>query len=185
MNNAKLFIVIDPNPVEKQALACICQELRAQFKTGRIYSWEMYHITLYFFPEATQDRIDEIKRLMKNAAAKQKSFSLITGQPEIFGSEDSANVWVSLPEGAGELAALHAKLEKTLAKAGFLGENKPYAPHITLGREIDIRKFDPPLSETILASVNLSANALTLMERRVEDGKTVFTPLASYPFKGK
>lgn len=185
MKNAKLFVVIDPTPVEKQALACICQELRAQFKSGRVYSWESYHITLYFFPVAPRNRVEDIKKVLKRAASRQKRFTLVTGGPGIFGEEDSATVWVGLPEGAGELAALHEKLEKMLTKAGILGEDKPYAPHITLGREIDTRDFEPKLADTLLASVNLTAGALTLMERGIEDGMTVFKPLASFPFKGK
>lgn len=72
-----------------------------------------------------------------------------------------------------------------MAKAGFLEDNRLYAPHITLAREIDTRDFDPPIGDTLLASVNLSANALTLLESNVVDGKTVYTQLATYPFKGK
>jgi 2'-5' RNA ligase len=185
MKKARLLIAIDPTPVEKQALACISQELRAQFREGRVNTWEMYHITLHFFEEVPEDRIEDIKVIMKRAAARQKRFTLVTGRPGLFGPEDSAVVWIGFSEGAEELGTLHAKIEKRLAKAGFLEENRPYAPHITLGREIDAGRFDPPLKETLLADVNLSAHALTLLESKIADGRAVYEPLAVYPFKGK
>jgi 2'-5' RNA ligase len=185
MKNARLFIAIDPTPVEKQALACICQELRSQFGEGRVNTWEMYHITLHFFEEVPEDRIEDVKAVMKRAAARQKPFALVTGRPGTFGPEDSAVVWVGLSEGLEELGELHAKLEKRLAKAGFLEENRPYTPHITLGREVDVTAFEPSIGETQLASVNLSAHALTLLESKVVGGRAVYEPVAVYPFKGK
>jgi 2'-5' RNA ligase len=185
MKNFRLFAAIDPGTVEKQALACISHELRAQFKGGRVNTWGMYHITLHFFEEVPQDRVEDIKLILKKAAAKQEEFTLVTGGPGTFGPQDSAVVWIGLSQGTQELAALHAKLEKLLAKAGFLEENRPYTPHITLAREIDVTKLEPAIKDTLLADVNLHAGALTLLESKVVDGQAVYEPIASYPFKGK
>jgi RNA 2',3'-cyclic 3'-phosphodiesterase len=182
MKNYKLLIVIDPTPVEKQALACISQELRMQFKGGRPNPWELYHITLHFFEEMPEDRIQAIKRAMKKAAQGQQQFTLVTGKPGIFGTEDSAVVWVGISDGTNELSQLHTRLEKQLEKAGFLEENRPYQPHITLGRELDTTKFSPALKDTLLASVNLSAHALTLLESKKVDGKLVYEQLAKFEF---
>lgn len=182
MRNAKLLIVIDPTPVEKQALACISQELRSQFKGGRPNPWELYHITLHFFEEMPEDRIGDIKKAIKKAAHGQRQFTLVTGKPGIFGSEDSAVVWVGISDGTNELGLLHGRLEKALAKAGFLEENRPYQPHITLGREIDTTKFSHAVKDALLASVNLSAHSLTLLESKKVDGKPVYEPLAKVEF---
>lgn len=179
MENVKLLIVVDPNPVEKQALASICHELRSQFRDGRIHSWELYHITLRFFEEVPEDRVNDIKRAMRSAAAGRRSFALVTGKPGIFGSEDSAVVYVGISDGTNELAELHARLGKSLAKAGFMEENRPFTPHITLGREIDTTGFNPSVKDTLLASVNLSAPALTLLQSRHVDGRTVYEQLAT------
>ena len=185
MKKTKLYITIDPNAVEKQALSCISQELRAQFRSGLVNTWEMLHITLHYFGEVPEDRIADIVLSMKKIAAGLKNFTMLTGRPGFFGPKDSATVWIGLTEGAEELSTIHAKLEKLLAKAGFPAEDRPYTPHVTLGREIDVNAFDPPVGETQLASVNLSAHALTLLKSRVVGGKPVYEPLAVVPFKGK
>ncbi len=183
MNNAKLLLVIDPNPVEKQALACICQELRAQFKGGKVNVWELYHITLQYFEEMPEDRIADIKLAMKKACRGQRSFMMVTGQPGTTAPADSARVWIGITEGADKLADLHARLDTHLAKADFAISPDPYVPHITLGRDLDTTKFKPPVSETLLASVNLTGGALTLLESRYEGDRKVYEPLAVCKFK--
>lgn len=183
MNNAKLLLVIDPNPVEKQALACICQELRAQFTGGKVNIWELYHITLQYFEEMPENRIADIKQAMKKACRGQRSFTMVTGQPGTTGPADCARVWIGITEGKDTLADLHARLDKQLTNAGFEVSPDPYNPHITLGRDLDTTKFNPPISETLLASVNLSGGALTLLESRYEGDRKVYEPLAVCKFR--
>lgn len=185
MKSLRLHLSIGLSTVEKQALHCISHELRSQFAEGRILTEDMYHVTLHFFKEVPEDRVEDIKRAMKKAASSQHPFTLVTSRPGIFGSPDSAVVWIGMQEGQEELRLLHEKLEKLLAKAGFLEENRPYQPHITLGREVDTRGFHPPLAEMLLPSVNLTAHVFTLLESKIVDGLPAYESLATAEFKGK
>jgi RNA 2',3'-cyclic 3'-phosphodiesterase len=183
MKNVKLFIAIDLSPVEKQALHCISHGLRTQCKEGRINSEEMYHITLHFFEEVPEDRVKDIQQAMKKATLGQKPFTMVTGKPGTFGTGESAVVWIGISDGLVELNALHDKLEKQLAAAGFLQDTRPYQPHITLGREIDINALHTPLKDAQLSSVSLSAHALTLLESKLVDGKPVYRTLTMANFE--
>ena len=185
MNNKRLFAAIDLSPVEKQALHCVAYELRAQFAEGRINTEDMYHITLHFFVEVPEDRIPDIGQAMKLAAKGQAPFTMVTGFPAIFGSPDSAVVWISLSEGLEPLATLQQRLEKQLVKAGFLEDARPFRPHITLGREIDTTAFQTPLGELNLPSINLAAGSLTLLESKVANGRPVYEPLLRVRFAKK
>jgi RNA 2',3'-cyclic 3'-phosphodiesterase len=185
MRSTRLILAIDLTTVEKQALHCISHELRAQFKEGLINTEDMYHITLHFFESVPEDSAEAIKRVMKKAAAAQKPFTVVTGHPGFYRSPESAVVWIGMNDGQAELEQLHAKIEKLLAGTGFLEENRPYQPHVTLGREINTQAFKTPLAEILLPSVNLSARALTLLESKAVDGKPVYVTLASAEFKGK
>lgn len=49
-------------------------------------------------------------------------------------------VWAGVGRGAAELCALEAALRPRLAAAGFPVENRPFVPHLTLGRVKDRRK---------------------------------------------
>jgi RNA 2',3'-cyclic 3'-phosphodiesterase len=182
MENVKLAIAVDLNSVEKQALHCITYGLRTQCKVGLINPEEMYHVTLHFFEEVPLDRVKDIELAMSNAAKGQAPFTLVTGKPGQFGSEDSSVVWIGINSGVNELVNLHSILEKQLVKAGFLEDIRPYQPHITLGREIDTRAIQPKLSEFILSSVNLTARGLTLLQRKLVDGKPVYETLANIKF---
>lgn len=182
MGTRKYLIAIDHNPVEKQALHCICQELRSQCRAGRKNTEDMYHITLVVIEDAPDDKLPDIRKVIKSVAAAQHPFTILTGKAGFFGTESSATVWISVSEGHDELKKLHDKLLNKLAGVGLQQEEAPFQPHITLGREVDITVFNPPLGETLLPSVNLTAHALTLLERRIEDGKTVYEPIATVNF---
>lgn len=184
MNTAKLFLAVDFSAVEKQALHCVAYELHSQFRHGRINAEDMYHVTLHFFKEVPQDRIKDIQKAMKQAAAGQKPFSMVTGKPGIFGSPDSAVVWIGLSQGLEELNNLHDRLEKQLAKEGFLEDVRPFTPHLTLGREIDTTAFATPIGSIMLPSMNLTASALTLLESKIVDGKPVYSRVSAVRFTG-
>lgn len=182
MGNRKLLIAIDPGQVEKQALHCICQELRSQCKAGRKNTEDMYHVTLAVLEEVPEGKLQGIRKAIKAAAADQAPFTILTGKAGTFGSTTSATVWIGISEGHGELEKLHDKLLKLLTKAGLRQEAAPYLPHITLGREVNTTVFEPPIADTILPSVNLTAHALTLLESRHEDGRTVYEPIVTVDF---
>lgn len=178
---ARLFAAVDFTAVEKQALHCISYDLRAQCKSGRMVTEDMYHITLHFFEQVPLDRVKDIKGAMQRAAADAIPFSLVTGSLGSFGPRDSAVLWIGLHEGIEPLRALHQKLEVELSSQGFLTENRLFKGHITLGREVDQRRFETPLNEMELPSVNLAVNAITLMESTKENGRPVYVPLFSVP----
>jgi 2'-5' RNA ligase len=43
-------------------------------------------------------------------------------------------LWLGAGEGADEMIALQAALDRSLAQLGFRGEQRRYTPHVTLGR---------------------------------------------------
>lgn len=184
MKPLRLFLAIDLSDVEKQALHCVAYELHSQFKDGRIHPEERYHVTLHFFEEAPEGRLKDIRRAMHRAAEGVKPFTIVTGGPGIFGNPENAVVWIGLSEGNEELDALHWKLEGLLTREGFLEDARPFRPHITLGREIDTTAWPTPMAEVALPSMNLQANALTLLESKIVDGRPVYEPLCSVEFVG-
>lgn len=182
MGTRKLLIAIDPGPVEKQALHCICQELRSQCKAGRKNTEDMYHVTLNIIEEAPDSKLKAIQKAMQKASKGQKPFTILTGKPGLYGTVQSATVWIGISGGQDELQLLREKLVCELAAVGIEQDKAPYQPHITLGRDVDTTVFNPPLAESLPPSVNLTAKALTLLESKNVDGRTVYEPLAVFDF---
>ena len=185
MNSTRLIAAIDLSAAEERALHCITYELRSQFQDGYAYDEGLYHITLLLFEETPEEKLKDLQRALKRAAAKQAPFMLVTGKPAVVGDPKSATIWIGLSDGQDALSQLHAQLAKRLAKAGFAAVNSGDAPHITIGRFIDTTKFQSTLDESMLPSMSLYAQALTLLKRTITDGIPSYEPLFSVKFTGQ
>ena len=72
---------------------------------------------------------------VERAAAGVPPFDLALGGPGVFPAERNARVlWLAVAEGGGESARLAAAVERELAVAGFAPVDRPFAPHLTIGR---------------------------------------------------
>ncbi len=72
---------------------------------------------------------------VREAAARHAPFALALARPGVFPSWRAPRVlWVGLDGAVDALRALAADVEGALRDAGFGAADKPFAPHVTLGR---------------------------------------------------
>jgi len=110
-------------------------------------SWvrpELVHLTLRFLGEVDEDRVGGIVQAMQEAA--RGSFVMQGGAGGFFPPKGAPRViWIGLRQGREECAEYFEKLDRGLAKAGFLAESKPFAPHLTVARvKTAVRSDDWP-----------------------------------------
>ncbi len=185
MDSTRYIVAIDLSPAEERALHCITYELRAHFKGGYAYDEGTYHITLHLLEEMPEERLKDLQRVLKRAAATQTPFMMVTGQPSIVGQTNSATIWINLSDGQDALNQLHDKLGKKLGKAGFGVENSADAPHITIGRFVDATALSKALEEGTVPSMSLYAQAFTLLKRTIISGIPSYEQLCTVKFNGK
>jgi len=77
--------------------------------------------------------------------------------------------------------ALQRACEAAAVAAGFPGEDRPFHPHLTLGRWKD-RARRPVLPDAALGTLRI--DELTLFRSEPRAGGSVYTPLARFPLKG-
>jgi 2'-5' RNA ligase len=179
LRNARLFLAVSFTPAEKRELYSISQILRTNCTAGRFPAQELLHITLHFFGQTPLDRLNDIEAAMRQAAADSKPFILTTGRAGTFGRGDSAVLWLGIGEGAGELRALQARLEKALEEKGFAPEGREFRAHITLGRDV---KISGNSGDIELPKVTLNVSGITLMESTQASGKLEYVPLLIIDF---
>ena len=93
-----------------------------------------YHITLKFFGAVRDDQLEAVRNSLHKTVQVSPFTCRMTGLG-VFGKPDSPRVlWagVDRPEG---LFALQKQIESATAALGFPVENRPYRPHITLGKK--------------------------------------------------
>lgn len=136
MSRIRTFIAIDPGDAIGGALAAVQRSLAKEATDMKWVEEDNLHLTLLFLGEVEDRDLLGICRAVEKAAAAQAPFSL-----EIVGIGCFPNprrpriVWAGVGAGSAELIALHDALEPPLLKLGcYRREDRPYSPHLTLGR---------------------------------------------------
>ena len=115
------------------------KEIQDELKDGtNKVTWvkpENIHLTIKFLGDIEADKIDSIAGLLKSAAAKNRSFDISVKGVGGFPTIDNPRVlWVGIEEGNVNLSALYNNIEDALSTIGFEKEERPFKPHLTLGR---------------------------------------------------
>ncbi len=111
------------------------------------------HLTLRFFDELPEDRVEDVRSAAGSAAANVPAFDLELEGVGCFPPRGPAKVvWVGCGAGREVLAALAEALSRALASRGFPGDPRPFSPHLTLARARNRRG-----SSAVAAAVHRSA----------------------------
>jgi len=157
---------------------------------------ENLHITLVFLGYLSDEELPEVLKITKEVASKHKQFSInlnkiFYGPPK----KPPRMVWVEGEKNI-ELGNLQKDLEKSLlssedflsaealAKAEAkedVSENRPYSPHITLGRikTWEFRQIEPEERPEINEDISLSfeVNSIEVMKSELKRGGPEYTIL--------
>jgi 2'-5' RNA ligase len=131
----RLFIAVIPSPEAQAAAHAAGARLR---HAGDGVSWvksENLHYTLRFLGEVGEDGARRAGEAAHAAAARHSPFEASLGALGAFPDAARARViWAGLSEGAEPLRALARSLDQALQARGFGHEERPFTPHLTLGR---------------------------------------------------
>lgn len=109
-------------------------ELRAGESPVRWVGPERLHLTLKFIGAVEEGRVGALSRAVDAAAREGTPFRLELRGTGAFPSLDRPRVWWVGAQPAPELVALQARVEDALAELGVEREDRPFHPHVTLGR---------------------------------------------------
>ena len=127
----RTFIALDLNEEIKDYLFELENELKKIFKAKiRWMNKNQIHITLKFIGEIKEEKLNEVKEILKKINFKK--FSLELNEIGFFPSKEKpAIIWVGL-KNESEIINLQRKIDEELLKL-FSSEQK-FSSHITLGR---------------------------------------------------
>ncbi|MDP2936842.1 MAG: RNA 2',3'-cyclic phosphodiesterase [Dehalococcoidia bacterium] len=98
-------------------------------------STEGMHLTLKFLCNVEDARLPDLAEALNTDLRGIQPFSLQTGALGAFPNVRTPRVlWVGLAGDLEALQVLSGTVEKAVAPLGFLPEERPFAPHLTLGR---------------------------------------------------
>jgi 2'-5' RNA ligase len=101
---------------------------------------ESIHLTLHFLGAVLEERVGGIEAAVAEAAAGARALFLeVKGAGGFPNARRPRVLWAGVVGDVQPLAALVVDLGRRLAPLGFPAEDRPFSPHLTLGRARDSR----------------------------------------------
>jgi 2'-5' RNA ligase len=133
----RTFVAIDIPEEIKDSMEKIQFRLRSSLKEGMI-RWtkpNSVHLTLKFFGSISDRDIEHITGLLKDSVKGFKPFTLTAEKVGVFPNARQPRVlWLGLTDGENSLMPLQKQIDDDLHGIGFPREERPFRPHLTLGR---------------------------------------------------
>jgi len=96
---------------------------------------ETIHVTLKFFGNIEESRIDPILKSIEAPIRNTLPFSVkVRGVGAFPHLKNPRVIWIGLVDEKETLTSLQKQIETYLEKIGFQPEDRPFRPHLTLGR---------------------------------------------------
>ena len=151
---------------------------------------ESIHLMLKFFGDIRDGEVENISTVAGRAAADVGPFELAIGGAGVFPDMKRPRViWLGMNGDTERLTIFQNGLERALREIGFPGEERPFRPHLTLGR---IRRPEGlgGLAEALKqaetdADTRFTASGLGLFKSELTPQGAIYTRLAVYPFAGR
>lgn len=130
----RLFIAVPVSGVFLEGARNIQELLKRSNADVKWVSLENMHFTMRFLGETPAERLDDIRQAMKRAGTLP-AFSVSMGSSGAFPSGERPRVlWVGVSDGANALKEIADVVNSALSEKGFSAADRPFSPHLTLGR---------------------------------------------------
>jgi len=112
------------------------QQLQDKLKEDKIkwVDWQNTHLTMKFFGETPEERVDDICEQLDMACAGIEPFEMEMNRLGIFGSRYKPKViWLGFKENE-EVIRLQKNIAEELEKIEIYEDRQNFVPHLTVGR---------------------------------------------------
>lgn len=131
----RLFVAVDPPATARADLEQAVAPLRGAPGGPSWSTPERWHLTLLFLGAVPADRVAEVAAALEPATAGTPPMTLCLAGAGRFGSARRPQVaWAGLDGDVGPLTDLAGRLAAAARGLGIPVEDRPFRPHLTLGR---------------------------------------------------
>jgi 2'-5' RNA ligase len=173
----RLFIAVNCSNETKKLILSVQEEIKSQSFKGNFSRPENIHLTLVFLGETPGDQVQAICSAIQEALKTPVApFSLTFSQTGCFTHSKKELWWIGAGHSdpsLGTLKNLRQRITSGLSMADVAFDDRPFNPHITLGREI---KHNAPIvidRQKIIFPVN----RISLMKSERLDRMLVYTEI--------
>lgn len=190
----RLFVATTLPASILESITAIQQRLRADIPHG-VVRWvdpHGIHLTLKFLGDVPATQQPELERALDEAVGNRQPFDLVISELGCFPSVRRPRVvWVGLAGALPELHALRDDVERIIAPLGYPTEDRPFSPHLTLGR---VRREASASQASLLGAQVMRSqqtdprtwrvSSVSLMQSELSPGGATYTELHRVRFRG-
>ncbi len=184
----RCFIAIEIPEALRLAIGQVIGKLRI---SGADVKWAdpgLIHITLKFLGDTEESSIGEVQRVLSQKVSHYTPFYIkIAGLDSFPAGRYPRVVWAGIAESA-VLTSLQKEIELGLADAGVPAEDRPFRPHLTIGRVKTGRRLAALVNSIREAGDmkfgDFEVRGVRLMKSELRPAGPVYTCLADIPLMG-
>ena len=174
----RAFVAVSPPLEVRRALLRAARGLPVAGEVRWIKP-ENVHLTLKFLGDVAEEDLVRVADALDSVCERHEAFEVM---PSGFGAFPSARrariLWAGVGEGAGRLTALAQDVQRSLEALSFEPENRPYRPHLTLGRARG-RPAVLGAVEVALPGFGFPVKSVELVKSVLGEAGATYTTLAS------
>jgi 2'-5' RNA ligase len=148
------------------------------------------HLTLKFLGDVSTANLETLTKLLQSEALNYPTFEISVGELGAFPSAHRPRVvWVGV-QAPAELNNLQQGIEQKMARLGYKSEDRPFSPHLTLGRVSrnagtqDFVRMEAALTTTKVSYIGaMLVNAVHLFKSDLQSSGPIYTELLEAPLK--
>ena len=190
MRTMRTFIAVNIPVDIKQNLQEEIDRLRALIR-GENVRWvrpEGIHLTLKFLGEISDSSLGEIHQALEREIDKHPTCTLCVGGFGCFPNRRSPRVlWIGITEDKGTLAQVQSSIHEKLVPLGFEKEERPFHPHLTLGRvrrnvsKSDLNQLQDAVNEFVVGQIGkFEVREIHLIESILKPSGAEYSTLGEY-----
>jgi len=131
----RAFIAIELNKEIHDYLANIQNELKQARADVKWVKPENIHLTLKFLGNMDISQINQIKKILAEISQGENEFSIELSRVGAFPKlKYPRAIWIGIEKNQDKVTEIANNLEERLHKLGISKEDRPFHPHITIGR---------------------------------------------------
>jgi 2'-5' RNA ligase len=131
----RAFLAVPVTTPALEAGTLLLDQLRAALPEVRWVRPEGLHLTLRFWPDLAETDVPRVLAAAQEPITRAVPFDATLGGLGAFPRPgDERVLWLGMRSGDAEAITLQAEVDRALDAAGFPGEQRPFHPHVTLGR---------------------------------------------------
>ncbi len=184
----RCFLAINLSPDARRLIQASMPAWRGLGKGVKWVKATNMHLTLKFLGNLDPGHVAEVSRCMDLVCGARAPFRLGLGQAGVFPSPKRPRIlWIGLRDETLALERLKASLEQVLQEHGFAKDEKPFVPHVTVGRI----KRRPPAPErlshflqTDLGQADTTVDRLFFYKSTLTPAGPIYEAISIHPFGG-